>query len=81
MQYNYDDIMMINFEGISIIHHNEILPSHDSRVVSVKDIDECERETDQCNHLCENNVGSYTCSCHSGFELMNDFHCEGKSYC
>ena len=39
------------------------------------DVDECSLQTDGCFQRCINNVGSYTCDCHSGFTLNAD----GKS--
>ena len=45
------------------------------------DIDECSLGTDHCEQICTNNVGSYTCSCKSGFELSSDgLHCSGKEF-
>ena len=31
------------------------------------DIDECSAETDDCDQICTNTAGSYTCSCNSGY--------------
>ena len=36
------------------------------------DIDECQENTDGCNHICSNIIGSYGCSCHPGFRLASD---------
>lgn len=37
------------------------------------DFDECQStETHLCDHVCNNNVGSYTCSCREGYELGAD---------
>ena len=36
------------------------------------DIDECSENIDACDHLCSNNVGSYTCDCRSGYRLASD---------
>jgi len=40
------------------------------------DIDEC-NGTNTCDQTCNNNAGSYTCSCFSGYRRTNDV-CEGK---
>jgi len=40
--------------------------------VCMLDIDECEFENGGCSQLCENIVGSFVCSCHSGFQIGND---------
>ncbi|XP_077993149.1 uncharacterized protein LOC144447117 [Glandiceps talaboti] len=39
---------------------------------SCEDIDECARETDECEHNCHNTVGGYTCSCYDGYELEEE---------
>ena len=43
------------------------------------DIDECTTGIEQCDQRCENNVGSYTCFCDSGFILNVDgYRCDGE---
>ena len=42
------------------------------------DIDECTSEKHMCEHDCINNVGSYSCSCQEGYELVDQYHCKGK---
>ena len=47
---------------------------------SIKDIDEC-RDANRCQHRCVNIVGSYHCTCETGYQLAADERtCEGK-YC
>ena len=42
------------------------------------DINECSRNTSGCNQTCTNTVGSYYCSCNSGYNLSdNDHDCIG----
>ena len=42
------------------------------------DIDECGLGTHQCAQNCSNTVGSYTCSCQTGYTLNADGqHCDG----
>lgn len=44
------------------------------------DINECERRIDNCNKTytyCKNTIGSYSCSCKTGFEPFNN-DCRGK---
>ena len=36
------------------------------------DIDECTRYEGICDHFCTNTLGSYECSCRTGFELYTD---------
>ncbi|XP_077312438.1 endosialin [Lithobates pipiens] len=38
---------------------------------SCEDVDECEDE-ETCEHLCQNTLGSYTCSCDLGFTVAED---------
>ncbi|KAM9443553.1 fibulin-2 isoform 2-T3 [Clarias gariepinus] len=47
-------------------------------VENLEDVDECERfEGQRCLHICINTLGSYKCTCHPGFTLMQDGHtCE-----
>ena len=40
--------------------------------ITTSDIDECAEGSDGCAHICVNEVGSYSCSCHSGYQLAND---------
>jgi hypothetical protein len=43
------------------------------------DIDECSEGTSGCAHTCINNVGSYRCSCRTGFVVSasDEYGCEG----
>ena len=44
------------------------------------DINECTAGTHQCEQVCQNTVGSYTCACNSGFVLDSDGRsCDGIS--
>lgn len=44
------------------------------------EIDECAEGTHECEHKCNNTVGGYNCSCHSGFQLDSDLKkCSGKT--
>ena len=36
------------------------------------DIDECDLNTDNCDQVCLNNVGSFSCDCGFGYELDGD---------
>ena len=42
------------------------------------DIDECAENTDGCNQLCNNTIGSYFCDCNTGFELNDPLTCVGE---
>ena len=48
-------------------------------LINSTDINECVLNTDDCDHICSNNVGSYQCTCLTGYGLASDQHsCEGK---
>ena len=48
--------------------------------IDVVDINECSEETDGCDHICINTLGSYHCMCSDGFTLDSDNHtCHGLS--
>ena len=36
------------------------------------DVDECQLEIYDCQQVCTNNDGSFTCSCRAGYELAAD---------
>ena len=36
------------------------------------DINECVADTDGCSQICNNTVGSFECSCRTGFTLLDD---------
>jgi len=44
-------------------------------------VDECQAQLDACDQNCHNTVGSYTCSCNSGYILDSDrVSCDGTSF-
>ena len=46
----------------------------------ITDIDECDGDVHGCSDICNNNEGSYTCACESGYQLENDERtCTGMS--
>ena len=47
------------------------------------DIDECTAaNASSCQHICANTLGSFDCSCRTGYYLDSDkFSCHGKWYC
>ena len=50
-----------------------------SLVLVLLDIDECGEHVSGCNQHCVNTVGSYYCSCYTGFQINVDQHtCFGK---
>ena len=41
-------------------------------IIVIADIDECTRGLNGCNQTCTNEIGSYSCSCASGYRLSSD---------
>ena len=55
-------------------------PKHQDKCwcIYYTDIDECEARNGGCQHRCTNIPGSFSCSCHVGYELLEDgFSCNG----
>ena len=47
--------------------------------LNITDIDECIEDTDGCAQTCTNSIGSYSCSCNSGYRLANNGRgCNGQ---
>lgn len=40
--------------------------------ICTKDVNECYENNGDCEHICYNNNGSYTCSCKEGYKLNED---------
>ena len=47
-------------------------------IICYIDINECLTENGGCSHLCYNNIGSFSCSCHEGYNLMDKLFCQGN---
>ena len=48
----------------------------------ILDINECSRGTDLCDQNCHNTIGSYYCSCNTGYFLTaNGYSCHGMYNC
>ena len=53
---------------------------HLIRFVKHTDINECTEGTENCQQLCNNTDGSFTCDCSTGYRLASDSHsCNGQS--
>ena len=53
-----------------------------SVIISIKsiDIDECSEDIHRCDQHCHNTIGSYMCSCDTGFLLDSDgYTCNGEN--
>ena len=50
-----------------------------NRFTKISDVDECSEELHRCHQTCHNSVGSYACSCDSGYRLDGDgLTCNGR---
>ena len=46
------------------------------------DRDECDENNGNCTQICTDTDGSFTCSCHPGYQLSKDRkNCKGKTTC
>ena len=51
-----------------------------SSIIIFADVNECSLESlNDCQQVCDNTPGSYTCSCSSGYALNADGICEGNT--
>ena len=45
----------------------------------IQDINECTNDNGNCEHICTNGGGSYSCSCYNGYHLeINGKNCIGE---
>ena len=49
----------------------------DLNITSKKDINECAYNNGGCEQVCVNTVGSFVCSCYSGYTLSSETFCSG----
>ena len=47
-------------------------------ICNATDVDECGDNTHNCEHICVNVDGSYTCQCRNGYTLVNGGTCVGR---
>jgi len=48
-------------------------------VTFIPDIDECAINEGGCEHICSNTIGSFYCSCFTGYQLdSNGLNCSGE---
>jgi hypothetical protein len=71
----------LNSDGFSCTgqkHTMSLYASNSVIVISFEiillDIDECAERTDGCAQTCTNIVGSYSCSCNTGYRLASNKH-------
>ena len=42
------------------------------------DVDECVTTPERCQHICNNRVGGFFCTCREGYQLVDGINCTGK---
>ena len=58
---------------IYIVNYNIIMMA-----CLVVDIDECMSNNGGCEQICVNNIGTYSCDCHEGYDIdIDGFSCLG----
>ena len=76
-------MMVMNFKvmGSHVEVEGFYYASHVRIIITVADfidIIECSTGVNQCEQICQNTNGSYTCACRGGFRLKSDgLQCEG----
>ena len=68
---------------LTVIHAMvRVIAEYQSFIIAVfLDINECIRGTNGCAQLCNNTLGSYVCSCNSGYTLDADNRtCNGEGH-
>ena len=70
--------MVSQWCGINLLLHDCIIGMLSHCTLSI-DIDECSEGISGCAHTCTNTIGSYRCSCRTGFILSasDEQGCEG----
>ena len=66
---------------VTIGHVLVCIDEYDNHTIIINvDINECNTNNGGCDTTCTNTVGSYECSCNTGYELNNNlYNCNGKN--
>ena len=59
---------MLSFHGLLHAVNDMCIPMIYEHLFAL-DVDECERDTHNCQHDCNNTDGSFQCHCKEGYEL------------
>ena len=70
---------MLSHVLVSLRRKDQLRAYNDNNIIIIFiDVDECFMHVDDCDHNCNNTVGSYTCSCNDGYTLDEDgLQCNG----
>jgi hypothetical protein len=75
------DVVVMSAMSLMMIYKLVLVKSLYSHTITVElifffsDINECETDSNDCDQLCRNTVGSFQCGCNEGYSLTSD----GKS--
>ena len=60
--------------------HGSLAFSYNTSSYGLLDINECNTTNGGCEHICTNTIGSFNCSCDTGYQLdENGLNCSGES--
>ena len=71
---------IFNIPSLKSIECKLVLILQFARVSLISDIVECDTFNGGCAHICNNNAGSFFCTCNTGFVLSGDFGCDGRYF-
>ena len=73
-----DNSRTVTADGDCIGNVNSITVTLYSNVYTyITDVDEC-ATPGRCQHICNNRVGGFFCTCNEGYQLVNGINCTGK---
>ena len=79
----YNSVPLLFWDGGWFISAAEVYWNSRKTALFILDLDECSNASlNACTQKCNNNVGSFTCSCDSGYRLSkNQQTCEDRDEC
>ena len=76
LMMTYKLVLVKNLDHTNLTIKNLIL------IHNFSDVNECETESNVCDQLCENTIGSFQCGCNEGYSLIRDGKsCEDVNEC
>ena len=74
------DTFLIGMDYNAMVRKYVMYQSYYCSCFPLLDIDECSLQLDECEQVCVNLDGSYTCECYEGYAIVSNryYTCEGK---